>query len=148
MPAWMTSEFRELVCVPMASSASRTTTSRPDRARARATARPTTPAPRTTASTFSMRGRIVFAAGRNSGGSRPRAGGPAEYNCRHYKMTPSAIYSKSGKGVQEASGKTSILSRGDRAVLSAFDGKLTLGEVAERVGKPFDAKFEQLVTQL
>src|SRR5258708_4869026 len=63
-------------------------------------------------------------------------------------MNPSAIYSKSGKGVQEASGKTSLLSRGDRAVLSAFDGKLTVAEVAAGVGKPFDAKFEQLIGQL
>src|SRR5260221_4617546 len=55
MPAWITSEFRELVCVPIAFSASRITTSRPDRARARATARPTTPAPITTASSFSTR---------------------------------------------------------------------------------------------
>src|SRR5919201_604049 len=53
MPAWMTSELRELVCVPIASSASRITTSRPARARARATPRPTTPAPMTTASSFS-----------------------------------------------------------------------------------------------
>ena len=63
-------------------------------------------------------------------------------------MTPSAIYSKSGKGVQEASGKTSTLSRGERSVLSAFDGKLTVAEVAERTGKEFDAKFQQLITQL
>jgi hypothetical protein len=63
-------------------------------------------------------------------------------------MSPSAIYSKSGKGVQEASGKTSLLSRGDRAVLAAFDGKMTVSEVAERAGKAFDAKFEQLIGQL
>src|SRR5436190_2772629 len=64
-------------------------------------------------------------------------------------MTPSTIYSKSGKGVQEASGKTSILSRGDRAVLSAFDGRIPLSEVAERVGKGFDdAKFQALIGQL
>ena len=63
-------------------------------------------------------------------------------------MTPNAIYSKSGKGVQEASGKTSLLSRGDRAVLSAFDGRLTVSDVADRVGKPYDAKFQQLITQL
>jgi len=63
-------------------------------------------------------------------------------------MTPNAIYSKSGKGVQEASGKTSLLSRGDRAVLSAFDGRLTVSDVADRVGKPFDAKFLQLIVQL
>ena len=36
-------------------------------------------------------------------------------------MNASAIYSKSGKGVQEAAGKTSHLSRPDRAVLSAID---------------------------
>src|SRR5262245_61933912 len=51
----MTSELRELVWVPMASSASRITTSRPDRASARAAARPTTPAPITTASSRSTR---------------------------------------------------------------------------------------------
>src|SRR5258706_14976377 len=63
-------------------------------------------------------------------------------------MTPNAIYSKTGKGVQEASGKTSILSRGDRAVLSAFDGRISVKDVADRVGRDFDAKFEQLVAQL
>src|SRR3954469_9276474 len=63
-------------------------------------------------------------------------------------MTPSAIYSKSGKGVQEASGKTSILSRGDRAVLSAFDGRISVQDGAERVGRDFDAKFQQLINQL
>src|SRR5206468_4575477 len=55
MPAWITSELRELVCVPIASSASRMITSRPAIASSRATARPTTPAPTTTASTLSTR---------------------------------------------------------------------------------------------
>src|SRR5690349_18625513 len=63
-------------------------------------------------------------------------------------MSPSAIYSKSGKGVQEASGKTSHLPRAERAVLSAFDGKMTLQEVADKVGKPCDAKFFDLITKL
>jgi hypothetical protein len=63
-------------------------------------------------------------------------------------MSPNAIYSKSGKGVQEASGKTSQLSRADRAVLSAIDGKMTLAEVADKVGKPFDGKFEELIGKL
>ena len=63
-------------------------------------------------------------------------------------MNPSAIYSKSGKGVQEASGKTSLLKRGDRAVLSAIDGRATLAEVAQKVGKSFDGAFEQLIGQL
>ena len=43
----LTSLLRELVPVPMAFSASTTITSRPSRASARATARPTTPAPMT-----------------------------------------------------------------------------------------------------
>src|SRR2546423_5903880 len=63
-------------------------------------------------------------------------------------MKPNTIYSKSGKGVQEASGKTSLLKRGDRAVLSAIDGRATLGEVAQKVGKSFDAEFEKLIHQL
>src|SRR5512145_2422655 len=63
-------------------------------------------------------------------------------------MKPSAIYSKTGKGVQEASGKTSLLKRADRAVLSAIDGRATLGEVADKVGKGFDGAFELLIAQL
>src|SRR5258706_12237488 len=63
-------------------------------------------------------------------------------------MNPTAIYSKSGKGVQEASGKTSLLKRADRAVLSAIDGRANLQEGALKVGKTFDAAFQGLVTQL
>src|SRR6187455_468659 len=66
MPAWITSESRELVCVPMASSASRMTTSRPDWARARATARPTTPPPTTTASSFSTQQKPFQGEGRDT----------------------------------------------------------------------------------
>src|SRR5688572_11901189 len=78
MPAWMTSELRELVCVPMASSASSTTTSRPAMARARATARPTTPPPMTTASSFSTRHppfeqKRAEPGERGGAGDRPRA---------------------------------------------------------------------------
>jgi len=64
-------------------------------------------------------------------------------------MKASAIYSKTGKGVQEASGKTRDLSRADRAVLSAIDGKSTITEVGQRLGKTTDdAKFVQLFGQL
>jgi hypothetical protein len=63
-------------------------------------------------------------------------------------MNPTAIYSKSGKGVQEASGKTSLLKRPDRAVLSAIDGRATLADVAQKVGKSFDADFQKLVIQM
>src|SRR5260221_6015755 len=63
-------------------------------------------------------------------------------------MKPPAIYSKSGKGVQEAAGKTSLLTRPDRAVLSAIDGRATLAEVAQKVGKTYDAAFQTLVATL
>src|SRR3954462_5229665 len=63
-------------------------------------------------------------------------------------MNPTAIYSKSGKGVQEAAGKTSLLQRPDRAVLSAIDGRATLADVAQKVGKSFDAAFQALITKL
>src|SRR6185503_21201973 len=78
MPAWITSELRELVCVPIASSASRITTSRPAWASARATARPTTPPPTTTASSFStqqepFQGKRGGTRERGDGGHRSRA---------------------------------------------------------------------------
>src|SRR5688500_2347539 len=63
-------------------------------------------------------------------------------------MNPNAVYSKSGKGVQEATGKTSQLSRGDRAVLTAIDGRASLADVAEKIGREFDSSFRQLIAQL
>src|SRR5512144_829440 len=53
MPAWITSELRLLVSVPICPCRSSTSTSRPVRASARAHASPTTPAPTTTQSTRS-----------------------------------------------------------------------------------------------
>src|ERR671924_1752412 len=63
-------------------------------------------------------------------------------------MNPTAVYSKSGKGGQEASGKTSLLQRGDRAVLAAIDGRATLADVAQKVGKAYDGAFQNLISQL
>ena len=63
-------------------------------------------------------------------------------------MKLSTIFSKTGKGLQETSGKTSHLSRADRSVLMAIDGKLTVAELAKRVGKPSNLKFQQLVESL
>src|SRR5918996_4423580 len=77
MPAWMTSELRELAWVPIASSASRITTSRPASASARATARPTTPAPITTASRRSTE-ELSF----QEKGSRAGAGGEGGHGTR------------------------------------------------------------------
>src|SRR5688572_11994441 len=63
-------------------------------------------------------------------------------------MNAGAIFSKTGKGVQEASGKTSHLSRGDRAVLSAIDGKTPLADVQAKFEKMAGPKFEALIAQL
>ena len=63
-------------------------------------------------------------------------------------MNPTAIYSKTGKGVQEASGKTSQLSRGDRAILSAIDGKITLKDLGAKFDRPADDKFFALIQKL
>src|SRR3954471_12688646 len=82
MPAWMTSELRELVCVPKASSASRMITSRPRNARARATARPTTPAPTTTASTRSTDKVLLDEEGAESA----KRGGGCEGACGSFKQ--------------------------------------------------------------
>ena len=63
-------------------------------------------------------------------------------------MRPNAVYSKSGKGVQEASGKTSLLKREHRAVLTAIDGRATLADVAQKSGNDYNAEFQQLIGQL
>ena len=63
-------------------------------------------------------------------------------------MNPSAIYSKTGKGVQEASGKTSQLSRGDRAILSAIDGKITLRDLSARFDRAPDDRFFALIRKM
>jgi len=62
-------------------------------------------------------------------------------------LNPTAIFSKTGKGVQEASGKTSHLSRADRAVLKEIDGKTVLGTIAGKFEKISADKFYALIQQ-
>ena len=62
-------------------------------------------------------------------------------------MNPTAIFSKTGKGVQEASGKTSALSRADRAVLKEIDGKTALANIAAKFEKIPADKFDVLIQQ-
>ena len=63
-------------------------------------------------------------------------------------MNPTAIYSKTGKGVQEASGRTSHLSRADRAVLAAIDGKSTVADLNAKFDKFSESKFHQLIEKM
>src|SRR4030095_12328878 len=67
---------------------------------------------------------------------------------RSEPMNPTSIYSKTGKGVQESSGKTSLLSRADRAVLTQIDGKTTFADLQIKFYKVDAAKLEALVLQL
>ena len=63
-------------------------------------------------------------------------------------MNPTAIYSKTGKGVQEAAGKTSLLARGDRAVLSAIDGRATFEDLQGKFEKMGADKLQALIEKL
>src|SRR3970282_951417 len=63
-------------------------------------------------------------------------------------MNPSAIYSKTGKGVQEASGKTSTLSRADRAILAALDGQVTPQQLSAKFDRAADEKFFALIRKM
>src|SRR6185436_12998008 len=63
-------------------------------------------------------------------------------------LNPRAIFSKTGKGVQEASGKTSHLSRADRNVLKEIDGKTSVQDVGAKFEKIAPDKFEKLIQQL
>ena len=63
-------------------------------------------------------------------------------------MNRTAIYSKTGKGVQEATGKTSNLSRADRAVLSAIDGKTNVAALYKKFERTPEPKFHQLLEKL
>src|SRR5512134_3028465 len=63
-------------------------------------------------------------------------------------INPHAVFSKTGKGVQEASGKTGLLSRAERAVLTQVDGKTTFADLQQKFEKTPAGKFEALILQL
>src|SRR5471032_98942 len=63
-------------------------------------------------------------------------------------MDSSSIFSKTGKGMLEASGKSRLLSRGDRAVLAQIDGKTRVSEVNKKFEKNDGPKFLKLLQQL
>src|SRR4051812_22110034 len=62
-------------------------------------------------------------------------------------MDGSSIFSKTGKGMLEASGKSSVLSRADRAVLAKIDGKTRAAELNKSFEKIEEAKFLALLQQ-
>ncbi len=63
-------------------------------------------------------------------------------------MNPYAIYSKTGKGVQEANGRTTLLPRADRLVLQAVDGRSSVSDLSDRFDKIDEGQFHQLIERL
>ena len=78
----------------------------------------------------------------------PYYNAPQAFQPTRPTMNGSSICSKTGKGMLEASGKSSVLSRADRAVLAQVDGKTTLSEISKKFEKIPEAKFFQLLEQL
>src|SRR5487761_2343196 len=56
-------------------------------------------------------------------------------------MDRTTVFTKTAKGLMEATGKTSVLSRDMRALLKEVDGKATVGEVQAKLGKVPEAKL-------
>ncbi|MBE0625403.1 MAG: hypothetical protein IH606_11380, partial [Burkholderiales bacterium] len=63
-------------------------------------------------------------------------------------MDRKTVFTKTGRGLMEATGKTSHLSRGMRAVLKEVDGKATVDELQSKVGKMSRAKLEDALETL
>ena len=63
-------------------------------------------------------------------------------------MDRTTVFTKTAKGLMEATGKTSALSRDLRALLKEIDGKATLAEVQARFGKLPEAKLQEALTTL
>jgi hypothetical protein len=63
-------------------------------------------------------------------------------------MDRDTVYTKTAKGLMEATGKTSVLPRDMRAVLKEIDGKATVGEVQDRLRKMPESKLQQTLTVL
>src|SRR5512140_835000 len=58
-------------------------------------------------------------------------------------MDRNTVFTKTAKGLMEATGKTSALSRDLRAILNEIDGKATVEEVQANYGKLPEAKLQE-----
>ena len=63
-------------------------------------------------------------------------------------MDSTTVFTKSAKGLMEATGKTSALSRDLRALLKEIDGKATVAEVQSRFGRLSEAKLQEALDTL
>ena len=63
-------------------------------------------------------------------------------------MDRKTVFTKTAKGLMEATGKTSALSRDMRALLKEIDGKATVGDVQSKLGKVPEAKLQEALKVL
>src|SRR5688572_28640876 len=63
-------------------------------------------------------------------------------------MDRRSVFSKTAKGLSEATGKTSLLSRELRNILKEIDGKATMAELEQKLEKYNQAKLTDIFTSL
>ena len=63
-------------------------------------------------------------------------------------MDRKSIFTKTAKGLMEATGKTSILSRGPRNLLKEIDGKLTVAQVNDKLPKLKESEILEMMKEL
>ncbi|HEY9381721.1 MAG TPA: AsmA-like C-terminal region-containing protein, partial [Burkholderiales bacterium] len=63
-------------------------------------------------------------------------------------MDRKTVLTKTAKGLMEVTGKTSLLARDQRSLLSHVDGKATVGDLQHKVEKLSEAKLNQLLGRL
>ena len=69
-------------------------------------------------------------------------------HCHYTHMDRNTLFTKTAKGLMEATGKTSILARDLRNLLKEIDGKLKLGQLNEKLDKYTDAKLKEALGKL
>src|SRR3990172_3738478 len=63
-------------------------------------------------------------------------------------MDRTTVFTKTAKGLMEATGKTSLLSRDMRTLLKEVDGKATVAELQAKLGKVPEAKLQEALQVL
>src|SRR5215470_15647699 len=63
-------------------------------------------------------------------------------------MNRRSILTKTGKGLMEATGKTSNLSRDQRNILKEIDGKVSVSELAEKFSRMDESKLIESLSSM
>ncbi len=63
-------------------------------------------------------------------------------------MDSKSVFSKTAKGLREATGASSVLPRALRAILKEIDGKKTFASLQEKLGKYSEAELNESLDRL